>query len=121
MAIGINVSICVSDIDKSRISVGSNGKKYLNISGFLNNEKSTMKNGAVTNNNGFVSHEQTQQEREAKTLTSIVGNVAVFWDDSNTFNTRKDEQQQGYQQQPASQSAGPNYGQANDLDQEIPF
>ena len=118
MAIGINVSICLSDIDKGRISVGNNGKKYLNISGFVNNDKSIMKNGTMTNNNGFVSHEQTEQERKDKTLTPIVGNVAVFWDDSNTFKTRKDDQQP----QPASTSAGPDYSAGNDFDSDdIPF
>jgi hypothetical protein len=110
MSIGINVSINVKDIDKARLVAAQNGKTYLNMTAWVNNEKGQY------GDNGFISHEQTKEERESKTNTPILGNVSVFWDDSQTFQTRKEEQVP----QAAPRVAPPMAGLDN-LDEDLPF
>lgn len=113
MAIGLNISINVKDIDKARLVAHQNGKTYLNMTAFVNNEKGQY------GDNGFISHAQSKEERDTKSQTPILGNVTVFWDDSNTFQTQQQQQApQATKQQTQYQSPAPA---ADGLDQDIPF
>lgn len=109
MSIGINISIDLTKIDKSKIVEAKNGKKYLNMTAFINNEKGQY------GDNGMITHAQTKEEREAKLKPQILGNATVFWDDAGVFQTQRD-------QQPAATNAGPDYSAGNDFDDsDIPF
>jgi len=54
-------SICVSDIDKSKLTQAKNGKLYLSIDIWLNDQVDNY------GNTGSVSIRQSKEEREAKT------------------------------------------------------
>jgi hypothetical protein len=73
MAKLINASICLTDIEKGRIQIGKNGKKYLNISISVNDEKDKFDNDVQ------ISHSQTKEEREKKDKRIYLGNGKVVW------------------------------------------
>lgn len=106
MAIGINISVDVTAIDKSKIVEAKNGKKYLNMTAFVRNEKGQY------GDNGMVTHSQTKEEREQNVRAPILGNVSVFWDDSNQFQTQQAEVN--------NKPAAPAYA-GDDMDDTIPF
>lgn len=63
-----NGSICLSDIPKDKITESTkNGKKYLNVVIWLNDEE---KFGNI----GSIQVSQTKDEREAKTPKQYIGN-----------------------------------------------
>ena len=65
----IRASICVSDIDKSRITTSEkNGKKYLNL------VLMDYKQGQQYGNDGSVAHDVSQEERQAGTKGAFCGN-----------------------------------------------
>lgn len=76
MKVGISVKIDVTKIDKSRLFKGEKGT-YLDLTTFVD-----LDNKDQYENNGFIAHSQTKMERESKTNTPIVGNVRVFYTDS---------------------------------------
>ena len=64
-----NGSICVSDIPKEKITTSEkNGKKYLNISIWVNDEADNF------GNVGSIQVSQTKEEREAKAQKTYIGN-----------------------------------------------
>lgn len=64
-----NGSICLTDIPKEKITVSAkNGKKYLNINLWLNDEADQF------NNNGSIQVSQSKEEREAKAAKQYIGN-----------------------------------------------
>jgi len=70
MAQLLNGSICLSDIPKEKITVSEkNGKKYLNVTIWINDEVDKY------NNNGSISVNQTKEERENKAAKTYIGNV----------------------------------------------
>jgi len=73
MKIGVEISIDVTKIEKARLYQGKKGK-YINLTTFIDTEEVDK-----FDNNGFISHKQTKEEREAKTKTTIVGNCKVFY------------------------------------------
>ena len=73
MKVGISVKLDVTKIDKSRLFKGEKGT-YLNLTTFVELDEKDQ-----YDNNGFVTQEQTKEEREAKTQLPIIGNVSVFW------------------------------------------
>jgi hypothetical protein len=73
MAKLISVSVCLTDIDKNKITVGKNGKKYLNVTVSLNDEKDNYGNDVS------LYHSQSKEEREAKAKRSYLGNGKVVW------------------------------------------
>ena len=98
MKIGVSVRIDVTKIDKSRLYQGAKGT-YLDLTTFISDELDQYEN------NGFISQSLTQEEREAKAQTPILGNVKIFYTDG-----------------PQSGSQAPQQGlQAVDLDEDIPF
>lgn len=87
MKVGINVRIDVTKIDKARLYKGAKGT-YLDLTTFVDTD-----NKDQYDNNGFVSHSQTKEEREAGEKTPILGNVKVFYTDSSApQNTAKVQQ-----------------------------
>lgn len=68
----INISICLDKIDKSKVTVGKDGKKYLNLT--ISKNRETDKFG----NTHTVAHSQSKEEREAKVNRVFVGNGKEF-------------------------------------------
>jgi len=64
----INGSICMDSIDESKINIGKNGKKYLNLSIIVKDAKDKYDNDVS------ISHSQTKEEREAKAPVVFLGN-----------------------------------------------
>lgn len=73
-----NISICVSDIPKNRITTAKNGKKYLNIT--VDDRKAPDKYG----NDVTVYLTQTKEERAAKVDKTYIGNGKKIVFNSNT-------------------------------------
>lgn len=74
--LGVEIKIDVTKIEKARLFQGKKGQ-YLTMTTFIDTD-----NKDQYDNNGFISHKQTQEESAAKTNTPILGNVKVFWSDS---------------------------------------
>jgi len=63
-------SICLTDIPKDKITKSEkNGKLYLNINVFINDEPDQY------SNNGAIAIQQSKDEREAKAKRTYIGNV----------------------------------------------
>ena len=75
MAQLLSGSICLSDLDKSKLQKGKNGKVYLNMTISINNEFSQY------GTNAGISIQQTQEEREAKEKKTYIGNAKTVWAD----------------------------------------
>lgn len=75
MATIINASIELTKIDKTKI-FEKDGRKYLSITISVNDE-------TKFGNNVGISHNQTKEEREAKTPKVFIGNGKVSWTDGN--------------------------------------
>ena len=63
-----NGSICVSDIPKDKLTQAKNGKLYLNLDLWINDEKDQY------GNIGSVSVRQSKEQREAKEKKTYIGN-----------------------------------------------
>lgn len=70
----MSLSICVSDIDKTKLTVGKNGKLYCAITVGVNDEKNQFGNDVAA------WEQQTKEEREAKADRKYLGNGEVVWD-----------------------------------------
>ena len=113
MKLGLNLSIDVTKIDKSRIFEGKKGK-YLDLTTFID-----LGDVDQYGNNGFISQSTTKEERQNNVQTPILGNVKVFFNDSSsepTMNKAQGNPQQSYQNQQPQQQA-PSY----DFDDNVPF
>lgn len=74
MAKLISASICLTDIDKSKIKKSEkNGKNYLDITISVNDEKNAYDQDVS------IFHGQTKEERTAKDPKKYIGNGKVFW------------------------------------------
>jgi hypothetical protein len=62
-------SICVSDIDKSKLTQAKNGKFYLSVDIWINDQPDNY------GNTGSISIRQSKEEREAKTKKVYIGNL----------------------------------------------
>lgn len=77
MKIGLSVKIDVKKIDKARLFEGKKGT-YLDLTTFVD-----LDNQDEYKNNGFISQSVTKEERDQGVKTDILGNVKVFYQDSN--------------------------------------
>ena len=68
MADLLSISINLSKLDKNRFTTDKNGNKWLNLSGWLNDQQDEY------GNYGFVTHTPTKAERDAKERLQILGN-----------------------------------------------
>ena len=78
MKVGLNVRINVSKIDKSKLYKGEKGV-YLNMTTFVDLDQEDE-----YGNNGFISMEQSKEQRDAGEQSVILGNVKKFWVDGAT-------------------------------------
>ena len=78
MKVGLNISIDVSKIDKSRLYKGEKGN-YLNLTTFVD-----IDNKDKYDNNGFISQSVTKEERTNGVQTPILGNVRVMYTDTGS-------------------------------------
>jgi hypothetical protein len=78
MKVGLNVRINVSKIDKSKLYKGEKGV-YLNMTTFVDLDQEDE-----YGNNGFISMEQSKEQRDAGEQSVILGNVKKFWSDGAT-------------------------------------
>lgn len=63
-----NGSICLSDIPKDKITEGKNGKKYLNVTLWVNDSPDQY------GNIGSVQVSQTKEQREEQEKKTYIGN-----------------------------------------------
>jgi hypothetical protein len=118
MKIGVSIKIDVSKIDKARLFQGAKGT-YLDLTTFIDIDQLDQ-----YDNNGFISQSVSKEERENRVQAPILGNVKVFYNDSQQQQARQQPQhtQQGFQ---APQDAGvkPNLHQqgTDEFESEIPF
>ena len=73
----MSLSLCVSDIDKDKITEGKNGKLYYQISIGTSDEKDKYGKDVSA------WESQTKEEREGKADRKWLGNGEILWD-SNT-------------------------------------
>ena len=66
-------SICVDDIPAEKLVTAKNGKRYLNLTSWDNDEPDKY------GNDFSVSISQSKEEREAKNKKTYLGNVKVVW------------------------------------------
>jgi len=71
--IGINISIDVSKIDKSRLFKGKKGT-YMDLTTFIDPDKPDQ-----YEQHGFISQSTSKEEREQGVQTPILGNCKVFF------------------------------------------
>jgi len=85
--IGINLSIDVSKLDKSRLYKGAKGT-YANLTVFIDS------NPDQYGKNGGVKEQATKDERDQKVKMPFVGNATIFWSDNPDFQQARVEQAQ---------------------------
>lgn len=120
MKIGVEVQIDVKKIDKAKLYHGKKGT-YLTMTTFID-----VDNVDQYGNNGFIAHKKDQNESDS----AILGNVKVFWSDTqqqNGFGQQaqpkfQPQQQGGFQQQNQQQAPKVNPQEPTiDFDDDIPF
>ncbi len=93
MKVGIEIQIDVKKIEKARLYAGQKGT-YLTMTTFVDLDVKDQ-----YDNNGFISH---KKEKDEQNNTPILGNVKVFWTDSQQ--SAPAPQQQPPAQRPPSQA-----------------
>lgn len=113
MKIGVNVRIDVTKIDKNRLFKGEKGT-YLDLSTFIDLDQKDQ-----YGNNGFITESVSKEEREHGVQGTILGNVKVFYNDSQQSYQQPAQIQQPQQLAQRSQQAAPPV--SDDFDDDIPF
>jgi len=104
--IGLNFSIDVTKLDKTRFYQGKKGT-YANLTVFVDSEQSQY------GDNGIISEQLSKEEREQKLQLPIIGNAKIFYTkDADNF-----AQQKTQQTAPAHHETPP----IEDFDDDIPF
>jgi len=85
--IGVNLSIDVSKLDKSRLYKGAKGT-YANLTVFIDSNPDQF------GKNGGVKEQATKDERDQKVKMPFVGNATIFWSDNPDFQQARVEQAQ---------------------------
>jgi hypothetical protein len=76
--IGINISIDVTKIDKSRLFKGKKGT-YMDVTTFIDTD-----NPDQYEQHGFISQSTNKEERDAGVKTPILGNCKVFFNSASS-------------------------------------
>lgn len=86
MAKLIEVSLCLSKLDKSQITTGKDGvTKYINLTVSVNDEADQYgKDVQVWN-------KQTKEQSQSKEKKTYCGNGKVFWDSNGKLSATKDD------------------------------
>ena len=74
---GVNLSIDVTKLDKSKFFKGKNGGVYANLTVFVDTEKDQY------DNNGGIQQQLTKEERDQGIRAPYLGNAKIFWTDSS--------------------------------------
>jgi len=117
MKLGLNISINLSKIDMNRVFNGKKGQ-YLDLSTFID-----LDNLDQYDNNGFISQSTKKEERDNGVQTPILGNVKVFYNDSQQQQARQQPAHtQGFQV-PQDEGVRPNLHQQGspEFEDDIPF
>ena len=83
--IGINISINVSKIEKTRLFKGKKGM-YMDLTTYIDTE-----NLDQYDNNGFINQSTSKEERESGVQTPILGNCKVFFNEGGIEKTDKSD------------------------------
>ena len=111
MKVGVNFSIDVTKLDKTRFKPGKNGEKYVDLTCFISPEEPNQ-----YGQHGGIQQSTTQDERAAGTKMPYVGNVKAFWGDG--VNIVKEASGSGAPQ--SSGNAPQSSGQPS-FSEDIPF
>lgn len=95
MKLGINLSINVSNIDKSKMIQGKKGQ-YLNMTVFVDPD-----NADQYGNHGMITQSLPKEEREAGQKGEILGNAKVFWSGSSDNHNNNSSSQSQNKPQPS--------------------
>jgi hypothetical protein len=106
MKIGISLKIDVTKIDKTRLFIGKNGAKYLDLTTFID-----IDNPDQYGNNGFITQSKNKDEGK-DTQLPILGNTKCFW---------KDQSAPQAPSMPTAQSAPPVDYNTKGMDEDCPF
>ena len=109
MRIGLNLSIDVTKLDKSRFYKGKKGT-YAKLTCFVDTEETSQ-----YGDNGTIMQELSKEDRDNGVKLPILGNAKVFWQDGQRKSTN---QQQTRKQEPQNNQ---NNGYDDVIDSEIPF
>lgn len=87
MKIGVEISINLSKVDKSRITTSKKGEKFLNLTSFID----TYKKG--TDQDDIITHKVSKEERQQGVRGGIVGNSKIFWQGESKQDTKPEVKQ----------------------------
>jgi len=105
MRLGINLSIDVTKLDKSRFYKGKKGT-YAKLTCFVDTEETSQ-----YGDNGTITQEVSKEDRDNGVKLPILGNAKIFWKDGQSG-----QQSQGRQPQQNNQNNG-----YDDVPDSIPF
>lgn len=105
MRLGINLSIDVTKLDKSRFFKGKKGT-YAKLTCFVDTEETSQ-----YGDNGTITQEVSKEDRENGVKLPILGNAKVFWKDGQSG-------QQSQVRQPQQNNQNNGY---DDVPDSIPF
>ena len=74
---GVNQSINLSKLDKSKLFKGKDGSMWANLTSYLDTEKDQY------DNNGSIQQSLSKEEREQGIKAPYIGNNKIFWTDSS--------------------------------------
>lgn len=83
MRIGINFSIDVTRLEKSRFYKGKKGT-YAKLTCFVDTEETSQ-----YGDNGTITQELSKEDRDNGIKLPIIGNAKVFWQDGQSKSTNK--------------------------------
>ncbi len=91
MRIGINFSIDVTKLDKSRFFKGKKGT-YAKLTCFINTEETSQ-----FGDNGPITQELSKEDRDNGVKLPILGNAKIFWKDGQSGQQSQGRQPQNNQ------------------------
>ena len=98
--LGINLSINLSKIDKSKITTSKKGEKFINLNGFLSLDELSK----------YDNHGSIQNTKEKDAQTMYCGNIDIFWSNELDFKSR-----------PKQNTSSLQVESFEDLSDDIPF
>ena len=103
--VGLNLSVDVTKLDKSKFYEGKNGAKYANLTVFVDSSPDQY------GQNGGIIEQQTKEEQDAGNSKNYVGNAKIFWTmDADNFRQQSKQQAPAHHQPPT-----------DDFEDDIPF
>ncbi|MBP8865937.1 MAG: hypothetical protein KBG63_05650 [Acetobacterium sp.] len=88
MRLGINLSVDVTKLEKSRFFKGKKGT-YAKMTCFIDTEETSQ-----FGDNGTITQELSKEDRDNGVKLPILGNAKIFWKDGQSGQQRKSRPQQ---------------------------